>query len=193
VQGRNGCNQREEERNMLDDKNPLQQASILQYVLDFVGPGHWCFVAEVCWLWCSAYFRVDDVEMRSSGHAMITCVPQMTLYSAVFGSPSRVRHAEAHGLRCRTPAYERAAGMYADVATLVAARKLGMHYTHAVTRGAARCNELAVLQFLCAQGCPWGAYVYNIAALRGHAAICAYLKKTHHYLWTETFCNDVVG
>eukprot|EP00953_Heterococcus_sp_UTEX-ZZ885_P006561 4007-Heterococcus_DN1.PRE.5 len=37
---------RGQKRSAEDSKYPLQQAGILQRVLDH-GPGHWCFVAEV--------------------------------------------------------------------------------------------------------------------------------------------------
>jgi hypothetical protein len=62
----------------------------------------------------------------------------MTLLSAVFASPSRVRLAHARKFRCTTERYQcdAAAGMYADVATLKAARELGiMQYTPAVMVG----------------------------------------------------------
>jgi hypothetical protein len=51
--------------------------------------------------------------------------------SAVFEAPSRVRLAHAHGLDCATTAYERAAGMHADIATVAAAHELGMSYSDA--------------------------------------------------------------
>jgi hypothetical protein len=141
-----------------DSRNPLQQATfdlIVELVLDYVGPGHWCFVAEVSSLWRDTYKRVASREMQviDSGRK-VGSVPQMTLYSSIFGSASRVRHATAHGLSSTTMEYQRAAGRYADVATLQAAHAAGMRYSYAAMDGAARCNAFAVVQFLRTQGCP---------------------------------------
>jgi hypothetical protein len=161
-----------------DCTNPLQHTGILQHVLDYVGPGHWCFVAEVSSLWRDCYIRVASREIQAFHPYLmktITCLPQMTLYSAVLSSPSRVRLAHSHRLPYRTTAYERAAGMYADAATLQTLREMGMLYSSYVMAGAARCNQLEVVQFLRAQGCPWSFYMFNIAARRGHTNLCRYL------------------
>jgi hypothetical protein len=34
-----------QKRVAFDSSSPLQQAGILKHMLDYVGPGHWCFVA----------------------------------------------------------------------------------------------------------------------------------------------------
>eukprot|EP00953_Heterococcus_sp_UTEX-ZZ885_P009556 5618-Heterococcus_DN1.PRE.1 len=141
-------------RSAADSGNPLQQPLILQHVLDYVGPGHWSFVAEVSSLWRDLYVNVPSIDVDIQGLYKIICVPQMTACSAVFASPSRVRHAHAHDLACTTERYERAAGQYAGIDSLQAARELGMYYTHEVMRGAARSGELAVVAFMRAQGCP---------------------------------------
>jgi hypothetical protein len=182
-----------QERNTADSRNPLQHAGILQRVLDYVGPAHWCFVAEVCSLWRDLYKRVAcrGMEVRTLWGMVIEmmCVPQMTMQSAVFASPSRVRHAHAHGLSYTADHDQRAAGMYADIATLEAAHDCGMPYTLAVMEGAARCNELAVVQFLRAAGCPWGRQVFERAAARGNTAMCAYLHA-EHCPWSEQACIE---
>jgi hypothetical protein len=161
-----------------DSSNPLQQAGILQRVLDYVGPGHWCFLAEVSSLWRNLYTRVASRELQGMySNNKVICCSQMTLCSAVFASPSRLRHAHAHKLRvsCKTIVYEHAAGAYADISTLQAARKLGMRYTEAAMFGAVRCNEVAVVQFLHAQGCTLSISLSNVAATRGYIAMCSYL------------------
>jgi hypothetical protein len=179
-----------QKRSAADSSHPLQQAGILQHVLDYVGPGHWCFVAEVSSLWRDVYSRLASTEMPKIGfHDKITCVPQMTLYSAVFACPARVRLAAAREVRCTALYYQHVAGMCADVATLEAAHELGMHYTHAVMRGAARCNELAVVQLLRAQGCPWDSRVFELAAATGHTDMCAYLHA-EHCPWSAEVCTE---
>jgi hypothetical protein len=53
--------------------------------------------------------------------------------------------------------------------------QLGMHYTYVLLLGAARNNEIAVVQFLRAQGLFWNNHEFNLAAARGHIDMCAYL------------------
>jgi hypothetical protein len=158
---------------------PLQQPVILRRVLDYVGPGHWCFVAEVSSLWRDLYSEVPSRELQAIARfgetKTITCVPQMTISSAVFETPARVRFAAAHGLDCTSVPCQHAAGMHADVAPLEAAHGLGMPYKNPVMEGAARCNQLAVVQFLHAQGCKLDRTLFDLAAGRGHTAMCAYL------------------
>jgi hypothetical protein len=148
-----------QKRSTADRTNPLQQVSVLQRVLDYVGPGHWRFVAGVSSLWRDLHRNVASREIQvfdsySCLTKTITCLPQMTSFSAVLASPSRVRLAHTRRLPYRRTAYECAAGMYADIATLQAARELSMLYSRHVMAGAARCNQLAIVQFLRAQGCP---------------------------------------
>jgi hypothetical protein len=177
-------------RSAVDSRNPLQQAGILQRVLDYVGPGHWRFVAEVSRLWRELYSRVADVVMQAIRFEWkINCVPQMTTFSAVFSSPSRLRlYAQARELHCKAKRFQRAAGTYADIATLQAAHELGMQYTDSVLEGAASCNELAVMQFLRAQGAPLSCEVFSLAAARGHTAMCAYLHS-ERCPWDEIVCG----
>ena len=109
--------------------------------------------------------------------------------SAVFGSLSRVRLAQARGLLFTTQSYQHAAGRYADIATLQAAHAAGMRYSYAAMDGAARCNQLAVVQFLRAQGCPWDSCVYNMVARRGDLGLCAFLHA-EGCPWSTRACNE---
>jgi hypothetical protein len=179
---------RAQKRSAKDSLNPLQHAGILQRVLDYVGPGHWCFLAEVSSLWRDVYRRVAEVEVQAIGcydKEHVVCVPPMTLYSAVLASPARVRHADAHELRCTSDKYMCAAGRHADVPFLQVAHALGMPYMYiAMMAAAARCNKLAVVQFLRAQGCPLSTSIFHLAAERGHIAMCTYLFA-EQCLWDE--------
>jgi hypothetical protein len=180
-----------QEHMKLDSSNPLEQPEILQHVLDHVGPGHWCFVAEVSSLWRDLYIRVArsriEVVDCCSKKETITCVPQMTMYSAVFASPSRVTLAQEYKLDFEAGAYEYAAGMHADVPTLKAAHELHMRYTYSVMEGALRRDKLTTLRFLHTQGCPWDAGIFMAAAARGHTDMCAYLRA-EHCPWNEMVC-----
>jgi hypothetical protein len=134
-------------------RNPLLQAVILQRVLDYVGPGRWCFVAEVNSMWADTYKKVATKEVHCVDSWQTTRSRKTTTLSAVLASPSRARHAHERKCHCTSPCYQRAAGRYADVATLEAAHELGMPYTYAALEEAACCNQLAVVQFLRAQNC----------------------------------------
>jgi hypothetical protein len=172
---------RAQRRSAAGSRTPLQHAGILQRVLDYV--------VEVSSLWRDVYIRVASREQVVAPYktTTITFDPQMTMFAAVFASPSRVRYAQTLERSCTRAQYEHAAGMYADIATLEAAHELGMSYTYGAME--ARSNELAVVQFLRDQGCPWGECVYCIAAARGHAAICAYLHVAR-CTWSDIICNE---
>jgi hypothetical protein len=94
-----------------------------------------------------------------------TCVPQPTLYSAVFSSASRVQLAHKAGLNCTTEAYQNAAGKSRDCATLSAAHELGMPYTAAMCTSAVRYNQLPILQHL-TKRCIWN----QVSVVRGAAS-----------------------
>jgi hypothetical protein len=131
---------------------------VLQTVLSYVGVGHHLFVAPVK-LWRELHGKLQSEQLKvydesGEGYA-ITCASNMTLFSSVLATPSRVKLAHKSGVSCNVAAYWRAAGLHADIATLRAAHQLGMHYTRTTMAGAAECNKLAEMQFLHSQGCYW--------------------------------------
>jgi hypothetical protein len=91
----------------------------------------------------------------------------MTLFSAIFASPSRVKLAHESGLQCTSAEYQLAAGKYADVATLVAAYEAGIQFTETTIAAAAERNKLAEVQYLHCQGCRWPPRLLEQAAERG--------------------------
>jgi hypothetical protein len=64
--------------------------------------------------------------------------------------------------------------------------------TSPAMHGAASCNELAVVQFLHAQGCPLDNRVCNFAVTRGHTAMCAYLHN-NDCPWDTMACSLAVS
>jgi hypothetical protein len=122
-------------------------------------------------LWRDIYFNLRSqqlpVQDQHGFEIIITCFPQMTLFSSVLTSPSRVKLAHEIGLACTSEAYQRAAGKHADVATLTTAHKRGMEYTAKMIAGAAKYNKLAEVQHLHGQGCPWPSWLLHIAASSG--------------------------
>eukprot|EP00953_Heterococcus_sp_UTEX-ZZ885_P015942 8981-Heterococcus_DN1.PRE.1 len=91
----------------------------------------------------------------------------MTLSSAIFESPARVKLAHKNGMNFSIEGFQLAAGRHGTAESLATARELGLEYTHSTMLGAAICNTLPVLQFLHAQGCPWGIRISGEAARRG--------------------------
>jgi hypothetical protein len=170
---------RAQKRNAIrtSSSRPLGEVGVVRLVLSYVGPGHWPFIAAVSSLWRYLYSRLPDARKLVVQHPYVSweerqrdgqpffCTPQMTLYSSVFGSASRVRLAHADGINCSTQYYQHAAGMHAGIGALAAAHELGMRFPTTVAEGAARCNTLSVLQYLHAEGCPW------------HPTVCASLAK----------------
>jgi hypothetical protein len=137
-----------------------------------VGPGHCLFVAPVSKWWKEIYSTLKSQQLTVFAEndyetATITCASKKTLLSSVFASPSRVEFAVKSGLACTSGKYERAAGKYADIATLAAAHSLGMEYTESTIAAAADCNKLAEVQYLHEQGCPWPSYLLDRAASKG--------------------------
>jgi hypothetical protein len=163
---------RAEKRSAANSSNPLFDTGLLQNVLSYVGPGHSLFVAPVSWLWRGLYAKVESQQLAvydevNIENKIITCVPQMTLYSAVFASSSRVQLAHESGLDCTSEAYHFAAGRHADIAALATAHKLGMDYTEEIVIGAAKGNKLAEVQYLHRQGCPWPSQLLELAVMSG--------------------------
>jgi hypothetical protein len=110
-------------------------------LFSYVGPGHWLFLSTVSNLWCELYSALASLILpgRAFVDYKITCVPKMTLYtgSAVFASASRVRLAHDCSRNNSSARYLYAAGMYADIATLMAARA----WRTVVPRQLARCSS----------------------------------------------------
>jgi hypothetical protein len=173
------------------DNNLLQSVDILRRVLSYVGPGHGLFLSSVSTLWRDLYCRVASRTMQKWGYgfgthmrlADFTCTPKMTLYAAVFASPSCVKLAHESGLDISTENFRHAAGKHADIATLKAAHELGMHFTGlSILGGAAEGNKLAVVQFLHAQGCPWHWSVASAAAKRNDLEMLRWVRE-HGCKW----------
>jgi hypothetical protein len=97
---------RTQKRRAADASNPLLKTVILNQMLSYVGAGHWNFLATVCRPWRDAYALVASREIErlpfedDEDGDEIECIPQMTLYSSIFASSSRVELAHALGVSC---------------------------------------------------------------------------------------------
>eukprot|EP00953_Heterococcus_sp_UTEX-ZZ885_P020600 11517-Heterococcus_DN1.PRE.2 len=182
---------REQDRSAADKSNPLLDVGLLQIVLSYVGPGHCLFVAPVSKWWNEIYaalpsrqlkvYNVFNQEIKS-----IICAPQMTLYSSVFSSPSRVMLAHKSGLDCTSVPYQRAAGKYAGILTLAAAHDLGMQYTATTMAFAAQCNNLAAVQQLHSEGCPWPLQLLTKALSSGYFELVRWCYE-HGCSWAAAY------
>eukprot|EP00953_Heterococcus_sp_UTEX-ZZ885_P020733 11602-Heterococcus_DN1.PRE.2 len=150
--------------------NPFNDENIVRKVMSCAGAGQWFFLAPVCKLWRDLYAQLSNVSMdacSATGHRRtVTCHVKMTPYSSVFAAPSRIKLARESGVNFTTQTFKHSAGAYADTETLTAAHELGMQYSATTMIGAARCNKLAVLQFLRDQGCAWNNLVIHQAIKR---------------------------
>jgi hypothetical protein len=162
----------QQKRNAAVCSNPLLDAGILLTVLSYVGLGHCLFVAPVSTWWRYVYKTLPHQQLTVCDEygyeSVVLCDPEMTLFSSVFASPSRVELAQKSGLGCNSEPYQCAAGKHADIATLAAAHEAGMEYTEAVIAAAALCNKLAEVQYLHTEDCPWPVQLLDDAARGGH-------------------------
>jgi hypothetical protein len=174
---------RTEKRKAADASNPLLKPVILNHMLAYVGPGQWHFLATVCSAWRDAYalVAIREVEripyVEDDNGDEIECTPQMTLYSSMFASSSRLVLAKALGVKFKRLEFAFAAGKHADVATLEAAYDLGMKRTEATMSGATTCNDLTVLQYLHAEGCALSADVCDAAAVSGDLEMLRWARE----------------
>jgi hypothetical protein len=150
--------------------NPLLCSGVLHTVLSYV-VGEYLFMAPVSRWWREIYATLESKQLtfhdESGEKQTITCAPNMTLYSSVLATPTRVKLAHSSGLSCISRAYWRAAGRHADVATLATANELGMNYTKTTMTAAAQCNKPAEVQFLHNEGCDWPSGLLENASKSG--------------------------
>jgi hypothetical protein len=183
---------RAQKRCIAESSNPLFQSGILQRVFRYLGPGHWLFLSTVSSLWRDVYSTIGDAQVSRlfasedrnwdevdslDDDDLFTCVSQMTLYSSVFESPSRVRLAHESGLHNSQEGYQYAAGRHSTLATLVAACELGMQHTFATGQGASESAQLPVLQFLYAEGSYLDPIACEVAARRGDFVTLRWLQE----------------
>jgi hypothetical protein len=175
-------------RVIIETRELLYEPAVLQRVLSYAGLGHWFFIAAVSSLWRDLYSRLRprmlQVYAPSGYKEEIICVAQMTLYSSVLQSASRVRLAHAHGLKF-TKSFELAAGGYGTVEAVMAARELGLLLSSATAQGAAGCSNMSVLQFLRARDvCAWDSTAARAAARRGNLKVLQWLME-HGCHWNN--------
>jgi hypothetical protein len=96
---------RAQKRSAAGDSSPLLTPGILRGALSYVGPGHHLFVAPVSKWWKDMYSTVESQQLtgydKYGNKFVVLCDPQMTLYSSVLASPTRLKLAHESGVDCR--------------------------------------------------------------------------------------------
>jgi hypothetical protein len=114
------------------------------------------------------------VEFR---FGLVTCSATSTLYSAAVALPARVRLARRCGLATDDQNLQLAAGLHADIPTLLALSELGMPLSDIVVRAAALSGRLNILQHLLTNlQCPKLSTLSYYAASSGSVSMLKWLK-----------------
>jgi hypothetical protein len=172
------------------NRSPLHDPSILQTIFSYVGPGHWLFLSTVSSLWYELYSALASLILPGNAFydENITCVSEMTLYSSVFASASRLRLAHNCSLDSRTLNYAYAAGACADFATLMAALELGAPWLAGILYGAAAVGSVSKLAWLhTQQHCQLPADIGEYAAQGGSIEVLMWLKQ-HDIAFSQEMC-----
>jgi hypothetical protein len=150
-----------EQRTSQPKTHPLLHARILQRLFEYAGAGGWAYLGTVSKAWTEFYESCASVERagynQQGESVQVNASPHMTLYSEVFASPSRLQWVVASGLtpHINTKGVQQLAGRYADIATLMLLRELGLPWTAAVFKGASASKDKAKLHWLVSeQQCP---------------------------------------
>jgi hypothetical protein len=168
--------------------SPMQDASILQVIFSYVGPGHWLFLGTVSKSCRESYLNVEQLEISYWDEdrwrdVTVQCKAQLTLTSAAFSSPSCFQLAVEHGMplpSSNSRRQQRIAGEHGSIKTLQVADKLGLQLTDAVVRGAAEAGSLAKLKWLHAEhGCRFDHKTVISAAKTGQLHVCKFLLSDH--------------
>jgi hypothetical protein len=168
-----------------DSANPLNEAGILQHVLNILGPWHHLFISAVSKAWNNSYEQVASVQMAGFAEigdcyehtALHTITSKTTVCSAVFACGSRVKLAHQCGLTFGNEQLQRVAGKVAAIPTLRAAHELGLELSDQVLSGAAQAAALRKLQWLhTKQGCPLNVDTPFFAARGGSIDMLRWVK-----------------
>jgi hypothetical protein len=172
-------------------------SACLRIIHDFLGPGHYRFIAPVSKLWKQSYeatpsLTVTGFDVRHY-KVSVLCDSKTTLYSAIFTSTSRVQRAKTLQRSTYFSAHMLglAAGRFAELTVLQRALSVRLvsldtdeHYREALCYGAALAGDLAKLQWLHSKiGCRMTTAVCERAASSGSIDV---LK------WLATICKDKV-
>jgi hypothetical protein len=163
-------------------------------------PGQHLFISAVSKAWRDMHKRVGSVQTRGlsrfcdSEALLCTITSQMTLYSAVFASASRVNLAHENGLVFDNAKLQRISGKVGDIITLQAACGHGLQLTDEVLIGAADAASVPKLQWLhTQQGCPLPRGICDWAAKSGSIDTLKWLKEQGSEFTVDTTKGAAAG
>eukprot|EP00953_Heterococcus_sp_UTEX-ZZ885_P018917 10573-Heterococcus_DN1.PRE.2 len=158
-----------------DSSSPLQQAGVLQHVLAYVGPGHWCFVAEVSSLWRELYLKVAKrrVQIQCLARHRECYMHKLTGFAAPQNS-TRALQAAIEGAAQRNA-----------LAVVQFLHAQGCFLSYEMFEAAAARGHTEMCAYLHAHGCPCDAAACKKAAINGHYSTLRWLHK-HGCPWYET-------
>jgi hypothetical protein len=148
--------------------------------------------------WKESYKRVGNYQMVINEECdakvlLLTGIPQITLFSAIFASATVVRLAHACGLAFDNAKLQRIAGKVADIPGLRAACKLGLALTDEVLIGAAESASVPKLQWLhTEQSCELPADICAWAAKSGSINALRWLRE-HGSAFTADTCKSAAA
>jgi hypothetical protein len=183
-------------------RSPFEDPPCLRLIHDYLGAGHYSFIAPVSKLWKQSY--EDTPSLRATGFVFtggmreqisFLCDCKTTLYSYIFTSTSRVRLAKElqASLRLTYSGLGKAAGIFAELSVFKCAVNINLlsagtepssYAIESLTEGAALAADLRKLRWLHTQkGYPITSAVSERAASSG---------SVHILKWLAGVCDDKV-
>jgi hypothetical protein len=128
---------------------------------------------------------------RTVDKEYFACVPQMTVYSAVFASPSRVRHTHAHGLRWPYYMFESVAGRgYTELCAYLRAERCD--WDDMTCRAATVGGHCTTLRWLREHGCRWDTIYTPIWAAEGGSVDVLAYNQQHGIVFTDEMLTHIL-
>jgi hypothetical protein len=178
--------------------SPMLNASILEIIFSYVGPGHWLYLRTLSKSCKESYLNVEQREISfwdfdNDDYVTVQCTPRLTLTSAAFLSLACFQLAVEHGMPLpsrNSTRQQRLAGENASIDTLQAAHKLGLQFTDALVQGAAEVGSVAELNWLHEEhGCKFDAEtMYAATRLR----VCKFLRTCGCPMDERTCCRSSI-
>lgn len=138
-------------------RSPLENSELIRYVLSYVGPGHYRFVAAINRQFHLAYQQVHPDDYRKT-YLRVTSLD----LAAICYEESTEQH---RSLLCRC------AARYGNLEVLQYFRSRGCGWDASTCHTAAKYGHLPILRYAHQQQCPWGKHTLYYAAIHGHVHI----------------------
>jgi hypothetical protein len=168
-------------------------AGTLGTVFDYVGPGHWLFVATLSKRCRTLYMRVSNATVARvdeyQGAVEVIVTPRITLIRSALASAACLEFARDNGLQLKSdPPTLFLMGQFADLETLGSERKLGLLFTPQLVHGAALSGSLTKLKWVVEeQPCCLPRKTGDFAARSGNIGMLLWIAENGGTLGKSTF------